>query len=318
MKKIFILVASLFLLLLMAQIAMGSGYVSLSGQPHGGYTDGTNKCKICHAVHIAESPYKLLRAGSTDVASACNYCHGLNGAVVSARYVVLNTAGHGPGGQTNVILPDNPDNAAYTFTNFGCVSCHALHGSGGLGSTAVIGRVLTTALTTNANLRAQPNPATVAFGGAQISLSQWCTACHGANAGPYTQAKTVAGTPAYGHDTATSPVAGQWYKTTTSSYGQAGQRWASVRSDLSGSVTQAPTCPECHAAGNLKRTDMFSTPRFSGQNAASVAFYQGTGEGSFPHSGYSNSYSLLKAGMSTVSASLDNVCNDCHYTPSLP
>jgi predicted CXXCH cytochrome family protein len=41
--------------------------------PHGGYNTTTNKCKICHAVHRAESSYYLMRADSQG--DVCIYCH---------------------------------------------------------------------------------------------------------------------------------------------------------------------------------------------------------------------------------------------------
>ena len=51
--------------------------------PHGGYANTTNKCKTCHAVHLAEgnpSPtpsYVLLRANSAS--DECDYCHATGG-----------------------------------------------------------------------------------------------------------------------------------------------------------------------------------------------------------------------------------------------
>ncbi|MHB0975840.1 MAG: cytochrome c3 family protein [Candidatus Aquicultorales bacterium] len=41
--------------------------------PHSGYDTGSNKCKVCHAVHRAEGAFRLLRADSPD--DACTYCH---------------------------------------------------------------------------------------------------------------------------------------------------------------------------------------------------------------------------------------------------
>jgi len=45
--------------------------------PHGGYSNTTNKCKTCHAVHLAEGNYVLLRA--TTASDECNYCHATGG-----------------------------------------------------------------------------------------------------------------------------------------------------------------------------------------------------------------------------------------------
>jgi cytochrome c553 len=41
--------------------------------PHGSYSTTSNRCKTCHAVHLAVGAYKLLVADQPD--DACNYCH---------------------------------------------------------------------------------------------------------------------------------------------------------------------------------------------------------------------------------------------------
>jgi hypothetical protein len=45
----------------------------VSESPHGGYDSTGNKCKVCHAVHLATGTFKLMRADSAS--DACSYCH---------------------------------------------------------------------------------------------------------------------------------------------------------------------------------------------------------------------------------------------------
>jgi hypothetical protein len=75
--------------------------------PHGGYDDGTNKCKICHAVHRAEGAYYLLRSDTQD--DACNYCHIGGGAhselIVYDNGGISTSNGHTIG--SSAIIPDS-------------------------------------------------------------------------------------------------------------------------------------------------------------------------------------------------------------------
>ncbi len=65
-------------LLLIGQPALGAGYNHQTGEPipaadspHGGYAATTNKCKTCHAAHLAEGNPD---ASSSYVLLACQYC----------------------------------------------------------------------------------------------------------------------------------------------------------------------------------------------------------------------------------------------------
>src|SRR3989304_5532943 len=47
---------------------------SLAASPHGGFTDSTNLCKTCHAVHGGRPDgYRLLRNSSRE--TECWFCH---------------------------------------------------------------------------------------------------------------------------------------------------------------------------------------------------------------------------------------------------
>lgn len=85
---------------------------AMYNNPHGGYDTGTNKCKVCHAVHRANGAYYLLRADSQD--DACSYCH-IGGSAHSNKVVydanpdgIYTTNGHTIGAQTQI--PDSSEN----------------------------------------------------------------------------------------------------------------------------------------------------------------------------------------------------------------
>lgn len=287
--------------------------------PHGGYADTTNKCKDCHAVHLATGSYKLLRAGATDGQTACSFCHGLGGVVGSKNGIWLNTSGHGLSiaqQSGTLYAPDDTDPGfSIAWNQWGCASCHSVHNNNTV--LAVSERALTTANTTNILLKRQPDLNNSGIpAGVTVTLSVWCKECHGANYGTYGQSKSTTAGVAYGHDSgATAGITRQVY---------AGSTYAYARQNVPGDLTIAPRCNQCHAAGAARRTDVGTQGWVSGQNGQ-VWLNTVTGEGYFPHAGYSNSYSLLKASSNlNPSASpgnpskVDDVCNDCHYTPSLP
>lgn len=288
-------------------------------KPHGGYADTTNKCKDCHSVHLATGGYKLLRSGAEDGQTACSYCHGVGGIVGSKNGAVLNTAGHGLDvNQLSqpIIYAPNDSTPGYSVARkqWGCTSCHSVHNQNLV--SAVTERVFTTSNATNVLLKGKPDSSSPGNGliGQTVTLSRWCTECHGANHGTYGQGKEY-GSPSvtvYGHDSGSTAGINR--------YVYSGQTYAFVRQNVPGNLDAAPRCNQCHAAGaGVLPTS--SAGWVSGQLASQIFRNQATGEGFFPHGGYSNSYSLLKASNSLSSAGdikLDDVCNDCHYTPSLP
>lgn len=311
------------------QVTGFSGYLLADGVqnaapprgPHGDYADTTNKCKDCHAVHLASGPYKLLRAGATNERNACSFCHGTGGIVGSKNGVILNTAGHGLSAAeqalSTVTAKDDVTPAFSVPTErWGCQACHSVHNNNTL--PGIANRVMT-AGTSNALLKAKPdaNKGGLPTTGSAINLSRWCAECHGANYGTYGQSKTVPFgadvTTAYGHDAgSTSGITFQ---------GDGSSTYAYVSTGVTGGMTRAPRCNQCHAAGAGR---LNPNGWVSGQLSSQVAFL-GTSsigfEGYFPHTGYSNSYSLLKSSNNLSQANnvrLDDVCNDCHYTPSLP
>ncbi|RJQ51409.1 MAG: hypothetical protein C4521_12480 [Actinobacteria bacterium] len=128
------------------QLAWAGGYSTpTAGQnPHGGYSDSTSKCKVCHAVHNANAsvetsfspPQALLRTRrgvprpTTDRfynGMACAYCHIVDNWSLKRVY-----GGDLYNYQRNSRY-NHDDNHRYfggTRKNYaGCMSCHSVHGS---------------------------------------------------------------------------------------------------------------------------------------------------------------------------------------------
>lgn len=138
MKKLIIIVLSLCLALIVVGPVFASGYRTdtaayTTQSPHGGYLDTTNYCKVCHAVHGANSGYKLLR--NTTVATECDACHGSSGVVTDHKVQADSQPGHRADGTDRAI----DDSSKGTITAFRCKSCHSVHGLNvAAGSTAKI------------------------------------------------------------------------------------------------------------------------------------------------------------------------------------
>src|SRR4030066_1819435 len=75
MKK-FLIISIVFMLYSGSSFARGWNDVDTStNSPHGGFSNSSNICKTCHAVHGAEpTSYRLLHNDSR--INECNYCHG--------------------------------------------------------------------------------------------------------------------------------------------------------------------------------------------------------------------------------------------------
>ena len=278
--------------LVMAGQAYSAGYntdsESTSTIPHGGYTTTGNKCKSCHAVHLSEASYRLLRPGTTNAATACEYCHGQTGIVPNKR-VWIDANGHGLDAEQTgeIVVPDDTTYTAYGNAEWGCVNCHSPHASNlvVLSEEPLAGDQL---------LRKFPNP-NKPTGGAfydattgTLTLTQWCSNCHEANYGLHTDAKTTPQGVRYGHDSSRSgyELEGGWVKVAPDDGSNKG-----------------PTCQECHTA-----------------DSAPAGISKG-----FPHAGGA-SWKMLKASSSTGTPSpieagkMDKLCasEPCHDTTDLP
>lgn len=267
--------------------------------PHGGYTDATNKCAVCHSVHHAADDggeEMLLRSS---VANACIYCH------VSANFAIKTVYSETPtlysnGGADN---RDSHDTSGFGGS-FKCGSCHAVHGAGMEG---VAGTDYTAAKILKAPTGAFTYDQTdnaVVFGGADLitdapaslnlaamtdaqEVNAWCTRCHKYWNTSYNQDTHVMKAPG------TNAEALAHYGTATSP--------ASATSEL---------CRSCHNGGY---TDVdWAAGTWTGKDAtgASVnltAAY--AGENNWPHNVAGD---RLIGGVSDGGASLDEACLNCH------
>lgn len=251
--------------------------------PHGGYTTSTNKCKECHAVHLATGMYRLTRADSAS--QACDFCHSETSGLATKR-VSLNVNGHGIDTSTPdpVAAPDDTTPTPYSVpkANWGCDKCHSVHNN----QTVKLADEPTTKL-----LKADPNPGKTYFyynpslidtstRSTPQKLAAWCSACHNANIGSHKtpkQAINISGLTitAYGHDTSET-------STSLDANGFA----TSVGPD--DAVNNGPNCKQCHPADG----------------------------GNFPHS--STAPKMLMSAINSTESNLDATCINCHNTTSMP
>jgi predicted CXXCH cytochrome family protein len=193
--------------------------------PHGGYTTTTNKCKYCHAVHLATGAYMLTRANTRS--QTCDYCHG-DGAGAGTN-IVANYEGHtmgsgmayfgpapnGVDGDTYYVTPANP---------FDCMTCHSVH--------ANPERIVRLAdLDKDYLLLRNPDGTDTTYNSSN-TLSQWCADCHPGALASHETTLFVNGQPYFSHDSsATTPTT------------------LAVR-PYDG-INNGPTCRMCHASSQF-------------------------------------------------------------------
>ncbi|WP_461373554.1 hypothetical protein [Candidatus Aquicultor sp.] len=200
--------------------------------PHGNYTSTTNKCKECHAVHLATGTYDLSRVNARN--DTCDFCHGIGG--VASKQVILDQNGHGADpGQAEVVAPGDTDIPySKNAKSWGCLECHSAHDKQ---ITQLAG------LSSDKLLKADPNPLknkdylyyTPVVGETTQTMSQWCSTCHNADFGPSTDLKTVR------FGSKTGRVAGHSSSSQGSTTTPDG--YADVKFNGTG-----PTCKQCHPA----------------------------------------------------------------------
>lgn len=160
-----------------ASAATGSGYLTPSGSPHGGYAVNTSKCGVCHAVHNAGvagdgiGSEVLLRSTR---AEACTYCHITDN--ISTK-IVYN------GDESNYYGADNPYGHQYFTggTSVTCTACHQVHAAASDMTdnpflTSVILRKATTGYDRDSDLANNGVP--LATDPNDLAVSKWCTKCH--------------------------------------------------------------------------------------------------------------------------------------------
>lgn len=134
MKRLFVITFILALVsvftMTITSVALAGGYRTPSSgeNPHGDYSDSTDKCKVCHAVHNASGEALLPGAKS----NACIYCHITGGFASTTPYGVSES-----NYTTETDWNHDNDHAGYTSSSLyaGCVSCHTVHGVGTISGT---------------------------------------------------------------------------------------------------------------------------------------------------------------------------------------
>ncbi|MHB1340577.1 MAG: cytochrome c3 family protein [Coriobacteriia bacterium] len=166
--------------------------------PHGGYTTGSSKCRVCHSVHQAPATGVILLKGAT-VTATCFSCHDGTGSGFGVYGTILGRTGIDPQdgnaatpgaahrmvNATNVIPGGDAltgGTALRTFSGTGgvlaCNDCHSVHGALTVDPfkgdrKRVRGEI--SAPVTDRLLRKRPTGAsleTTAYG------SDWCAGCH--------------------------------------------------------------------------------------------------------------------------------------------
>ncbi|MHB8867496.1 MAG: cytochrome c3 family protein [Thermoleophilia bacterium] len=148
-----------------ASVSPWEGGYLFGSWPHGGYSDASNRCKICHAVHGARVGGEALIKYKRD--EACIYCHfthfsvphpyGNNAALYTTEYENNHAATH--------------QGTAYR----GCLSCHSIHGANVLVSPVE-------GITASMMVRNDPG-GTLAGGTGAVAapattLTEFCRDCH--------------------------------------------------------------------------------------------------------------------------------------------
>lgn len=228
--------------------------------PHGGYLTTTNKCKYCHAVHLAEGTYKLTRANT--VFEACDYCHGDGSG--AGTIIVTNYEGHTMGKGFVFIgqAPGATDDNRYVSSlenPFTCLTCHSVHASSS--------RIVTLKdQTKNYLLVNKPNP----YGGTTLTvdntLSEWCASCHPVMFGSNETSKTLDGVYYFSHASSATavstavieandganygPSCGQCHSSSLFPHGQGGTGRDMLKDSFDG-ISLDNVCNDCHTEDNL-------------------------------------------------------------------
>ena len=193
----------------------------VGGAPHGGFSSTTNRCRVCHAVHMADpasngfgssggqvnipqgnrivgpTSWRLLRNQNRE--EECYYCHGPDGATNkqpfrdrgSLKFYGEHTLG-------STIIPDSGDaTAAVPGGALTCGTCHNVHAAGVVATDTVMAGLWNTTETLMANfmaariLKNNPKPnnnhdvsgenGSIAGSGGADPFTRFCADCHDKN-----------------------------------------------------------------------------------------------------------------------------------------
>lgn len=244
-----------------ATALFAEGYLepTVTVNPHGGYTTTSNKCKYCHAVHLAEGSYKLTRANS--VYEACDYCHGDGSG--AGTIIVTNFEGHTTG-KNQVYFGAAPgyiDGDKYISSAenpFTCLTCHSVHGSPER-------TVVLADLDRNYLLLKNPDTTDTSYT-SENTLAEWCADCHplmlGSNEVPRQVDSTLTFSHASSRTAVTTPVISafdgknygpscrQCHLSSLFPHGQGGTGRDMLKDSFDG-ISLDDVCNDCHIESSL-------------------------------------------------------------------
>ena len=317
MKKALIFVFTTVLFLSITGIALASGYNEPTANPHGGYSSTSNKCKTCHAVHLAEGPFRLLR-GATGAADECDYCHGDGGhasTIVKADTEEGHTMGWpaiAAGGTGDPSRP--PDDSDVTapavqlaysvdLNPFRCGACHSPHDNN---------TVTFTGAGSSKLLKKDPDGGESLYWDPDavepiLTKSRWCSDCHSANYGAQDDEKTVGGQPRYGHDVVHDgggALAPEPHNNNLTSFPYPCAQsdchdGTTPLGDPNDGVNNGPTCEQCHQSDGFPHSQSDNS---GGGTTSRDMLYE----------------ERQLTPMDSGTDDLDSVCQDCHHAPNLP
>lgn len=313
--------------------------------PHGGYTTGTQKCKVCHTMHGAAGWDGPLLPEET-IAATCYTCHdgtggggvygvvyqrtGFNPAEASAT-ALSGTAGgvHRIGflnSNNRVVVPGGNTNGTSLETTFTgldgsltCTDCHSAHNSNTVapfvGDRKRSAEDTTTNIATNRLLRQRPTSATTT---ATVYGTGWCAACH---KGSHTVGGPDTDHPVETDDTVrnysqVTLLAGLNTSTTAGLGSLGGSNFGYIMTDTNpgpgGHGGDRPICQQCHEDARIVGGTFGAANQFHVTNAqAYSAPLDGEVAGNpqfqnFPHE-------TMNDGLMVEPRGSDGLCANCHY-----
>lgn len=287
--------------------------------PHANYTDDTQACRECHALHEAPSPVGavLLKASASTIEQAvlatCNLCHGAGGPAIYKPYAVPTFTVQSRHSPTITLTTFSylgiatPEAGVPAIRKILCLSCHNPHGSSLY--TVPTFTSDTTYGVSNALLRL-PGTASIGFrlpgagttGTPAAYGAQWCRDCHNKPENIVAHKLGPSGEPHPISSTATYQLVWYWATPTYVQGKLGGTTSAYVMYDRALIDDPDPICQQCHEdARNVEGVFRVTTASYL---ATDNPPYK-----NFPHQGINPGFRVETG---------DDLCTNCHPIEELP
>jgi hypothetical protein len=308
-------------------VACHSSHGDVKG-PHADYSIATNKCAMCHDVHMSADETTAGAGGfallpTVTISDSCNTCH--DGTGGSGVYGAIAARGLTPGGghaidTTSVVPGGDPATGGDSSTRFAgtsgllsCADCHSPHDSNTV--QPFVGDRLrtedqTAPIASDRLLRRQPTGAPYAV---DDYGAEWCGACHRGsllNTGTvHNHPVETSATPgAYTYGSVPSLVSTSSMETTLAPLGGSNLGYVMPEPRTALQKDHAPICQQCHedsrAVGQPGAGTAFRVTLPDGRDADDNPRFQ-----AFPHETV-NPKMLVESG--------DDLCTNCHAPAKLP